>query len=254
MIFLKSREEIDIIRAANIIVAEVHQLLREAVKPGVSTSELDAIAEMGARERGAKPAFKGYTVGRNVFPASLCSSVNEQVVHGIPSPDCVLKDGDIVGLDFGVVYRGYYGDAAVTLPVGDSVAGDARRLMRVTEEALYAGIDAARVGNRMGDLSARVQATAEEAGYSIVREFVGHGVGRQLHEEPQVPNFGTPNRGIPLQEGMVLAIEPMVNMGGPDVRIIEDGWTAVTTDGSLSAHFEHSIAITANGPYILSKI
>jgi methionyl aminopeptidase len=254
MIFLKSREEIDIIRAANVIVAEVHQLLREAVKPGVSTSELDAIAEAGARERGAKPAFKGYAVGRHVFPASLCSSVNDQVVHGIPSADCVLRDGDIVGLDFGVVYQGYYGDAAVTLPVGVTVRDDARRLMKVTEEALYAGIDAARVGNRMGDLSARVQATAEEAGYSIVREFVGHGVGRQLHEEPQVPNFGIPKRGIPLQEGMVLAIEPMVNMGGPEVHIIEDGWTAVTTDGSLSAHFEHSIAITANGPYILSKI
>jgi methionyl aminopeptidase len=253
MIFLKSREEIEIIRAANVIVAEVHEMLKEAVKPGVTTAELDAIAEEGARKRGAKPAFKGYAVGRNVFPASLCSSVNDQVVHGIPSPACVLKEGDIIGLDFGVLYKGYYGDAAVTLPVG-AVGDDARRLMRVTEEALYAGIAAARVGNRIGDVSASVQTTAERAGYSVVRDFVGHGVGRQLHEEPQVPNFGSPNRGIPLQEGMVLAIEPMVNQGGPGVRIIEDGWTAVTVDGSLSAHFEHSIAITGNGPYILSKL
>jgi methionyl aminopeptidase len=253
MIFLKSREEIEIIRAANVIVAEVHELLKEALKPGVTTAELDAIAEEEARKRGAKPAFKGYAVGRNVFPASLCSSINDQVVHGIPSPACILREGDIIGLDFGVLYKGYYGDAAVTLPVG-AVPEEARRLMRVTEEALYAGIAAARVGNRMGDVSSSVQTTAEGAGYSVVRDFVGHGVGRQLHEEPQVPNFGSPNRGIPLQEGMVLAIEPMVNQGGPGVRIIDDGWTAVTVDGSLSAHFEHSIAITGNGPYILSKL
>jgi methionyl aminopeptidase len=243
MIFLKSPEEIEIIRAANRIVAEVHAALREVVRPGVSTAELDAVAESEARRRGAKPAFKGYRVGGNVFPASLCISVNEEVVHGIPSADRVLKDGDIVGLDFGVIYRGYYGDAAVTLAVGQ-VTEAARRLMEATERALYAGIEEARVGNRIGDVSASVQRTAESAGYSIVREFVGHGVGRHLHEEPQVPNFGTANRGIPLQEGMVLAIEPMVNAGR----------TAVTADGSLSAHFEHSIAITRNGPYILSTL
>ncbi len=253
MIFLKSPEEIEIIRAANRIVVEVHADLRAAVRPGVSTAELDAVAEEGARRRGARPAFKGYRVGRNVFPASLCVSLNDEVVHGIPSSRRVLADGDIVGLDFGVLYQGYNGDAAVTLAVG-RVPESTRRLMQVTQEALYAAIDAARVGNRIGDVSASVQSTAEAAGFSVVRDFVGHGVGRNLHEEPQVPNFGTAGRGIALQEGMVLAIEPMVNAGGPEVRLKEDNWTAVTMDGSLSAHFEHSIAITKNGPYILSAL
>lgn len=251
MIFLKSPEEIKIIRAANRIVAEVHTALRRAVRPGVSTAELDAVAEEGARRRGAKPAFKGYRVGANVFPASLCTSVNDQVVHGIPSSDCALKEGDIIGLDFGVLYQGYYGDAAVTLAVGE-VPESARQLMQVTEAALWAGIEAARVGNRVGDVSASVQRTVEAAGFSVVRDFVGHGVGRQLHEEPQVPNFGTPNHGVPLQEGLVLAIEPMVNAGGPEVYVDDDGWTARTSDGSLSAHFEHSIAVGKGGPYILS--
>lgn len=253
MIFLKSAEEIKVIRAANRIVAEVHAALRDAVRPGVSTAELDAVAEEGARRRGAKPAFKGYRVGASVFPASLCASVNDEVVHGIPSPDRVLREGDIIGLDFGVLYQGYYGDAAITLAVGE-VSESTRRLMRVTEAALHAGIDAARVGNRIGDVSASVQGTVEAAGFSVVREFVGHGVGRQLHEEPQVPNFGVANRGVPLQEGMVLAIEPMVNAGGPEVYLAEDGWTARTADGSLSAHFEHSIAISKSGPYILSLL
>jgi methionyl aminopeptidase len=253
MIFLKSPEEIRIMHAANRIVAEVHAELREVVQPGVSTADLDAVAEEGARRRGARPAFKGYRVGGNVFPASLCVSVNDEVVHGIPSSKRILNDGDIVGLDFGVVYQGYYGDAAVTLAVG-RVPESTQRLMRVTEEALYAAIDAARVGNRIGDVSARVQGAAEAAGFSVVRDFVGHGVGRSLHEEPQVPNFGTAGRGILLQEGMVLAIEPMVNAGGPEVCLKEDGWTAITVDGSLSAHFEHSIAITRNGPYILSAL
>jgi methionyl aminopeptidase len=253
VIFLKSPQEMKIIRAANRIVAEVHAMLRELVRPGVSTADLDAAAEEGARKRGAKPAFKGYRVGRNVFPASLCTSINDQVVHGIPSARSVLKEGDIIGLDFGVVYQGYYGDAAVTLPVGE-VAASAHHLMEVTAAALRAGIEAARVGNRIGDISASVQGTAEAAGYSIVRDFVGHGVGRQLHEEPQVPNFGTPKRGIPLQEGMVLAIEPMVNAGAAAVYVADDGWTALTADGSLSAHFEHSIAITKDGPYILSTL
>ena len=253
MIFLKSREEIEIIRAANRIVAEVHAAVREAVRPGVSTAELDAIAEEGALRRGAKPAFKGYRVGSSVFPASLCTSVNEEVVHGIPSSGRILREGDIIGLDFGVVYRGYYGDAAVTVAVG-VVPEATRRLMEVTNEALHAGIEAARVGNRIGDVSASVQRVAEAAGFSVVRDFVGHGVGRNLHEEPQVPNYGPPSRGVPLQEGMVLAIEPMVNAGGPEVYLKDDGWTAVTADGSLSAHFEHSIAVTRNGPYILSTL
>jgi methionyl aminopeptidase len=188
-----------------------------------------------------------------VFPASLCTSVNEEVVHGIPSARRVLKEGDIIGLDFGVVYRGYYGDAALTVAVGGVPEGT-RRLMAVTEQALHAGIEAARVGNRIGDVSASVQRVAEGAGFSVVRDFVGHGVGRSLHEEPQVPNYGSPSRGIPLQEGMVLAIEPMVNAGGPEVYLKDDGWTAVTADGSLSAHYEHSIAITKDGPYILSTL
>jgi methionyl aminopeptidase len=253
MIFLKSPEEVEAIRSANLIVAEVHKALKEAVQPGVTTADLDCIAEEGARRRGATPAFKGYSVGQKVFPASLCSSVNNEVVHGIPSARRVLKEGDIVSLDFGVLYQGYYGDAAVTVAVG-RVAEETRRLMQVTEEALYAAIEVARVGNRVGHLSAMVQMVAERAGFSVVREFVGHGVGRHLHEEPQVPNFGTPDSGVPLQEGMVLAIEPMVNAGAPDVYVTDDGWTAVTADGSLSAHFEHSIAITKNGPYILSQL
>jgi methionyl aminopeptidase len=253
MIFLKSPAEIEALRAANVIVAEVHSALKEAVGPGVTTAALDAIAEEVTRKHGAVPAFKGYRVGQKIFPASLCASVNEQVVHGIPSPQRVLQEGDIIGLDFGVLYGGYYGDAAVTLAVGE-VPETAQRLMRVTEDALYAGIEAARVGNHLGDVSASIQGTVEGGGFSVVREFVGHGVGRHLHEEPQVPNFGSPHSGVPLQDGMVLAIEPMANAGGPDVFVAHDGWTAVTADGSLSAHFEHSIAITKNGPYILSRI
>lgn len=253
MIFLKSPDEVKAIRSANLIVAEVHEALKEAVQPGITTADLNQIAEEGARRRGATPAFKGYSVGRRVFPASLCSSVNHEVVHGIPSSLRVLAEGDIVSLDFGVLYRGYYGDAAVTVAVGN-VAEETRRLIEVTEESLYAAIDVACVGNRIGHLSAAVQSTAEQAGFSVVREFVGHGVGRHLHEEPQVPNFGSPDSGVPLQEGMVLAIEPMINAGGPDVYVTDDGWTAVTADGSLSAHFEHSIAITKNGPYILSRL
>jgi len=253
MIFLKSPEEVQAIRRANLIVAEVHEALKEAVEPGVTTADLNAMAEECARRRGATPAFKGYSVGQKVFPAALCSSVNNEVVHGIPSARRVLKEGDIVSLDFGVLYQGYYGDAAVTVPVGE-VTEPTRRLLEVTEEALYAAIQEARVGNRIGDVAAMIQTTAERAGFSVVREFVGHGVGRYLHEEPQVPNFGIRSSGIPLQEGMVLAIEPMVNAGGPDVYVTDDGWTAVTADGSLSAHFEHSIAITKNGPYILSQL
>ena len=238
-------------RAANVIVAEILAELRARVAPGVSTMELDALAEELTLKKGAKPAFKGYTVGGRVFPASVCISINDEVVHGIPSMRRVLQTGDIVGLDFGVCYRGYFGDSAMTVPVG-RVSPEAERLMEVTRAALDAGIEAARAGGHVADISAAVQDTAEGAGYSLVREFVGHGIGRSLHEDPQVPNYRTGARGVRLQEGLVLAIEPMVNAGRPDVFVKEDGWTAATRDGRLSAHFEHSVAVTANGPYILS--
>jgi methionyl aminopeptidase len=251
MILLKSRDEIEHMRAANVIVAEILAELRARVAPGVSTAELDALAEELTRTKGASPAFKGYTVGGRVFPASVCISINDEVVHGIPSTRRVLQAGDIVGLDFGVCYRGYFGDSAMTVPVG-RVSPEAERLMEVTRAALAAGIEAARAGGHVADISAAVQDTAEEAGYSLVREFVGHGIGRSLHEDPQVPNYRTGARGVRLQEGLVIAIEPMVNAGRPDVFVKEDGWTAATRDGRLSAHFEHSVAVTANGPYILS--
>jgi methionyl aminopeptidase len=192
-------------------------------------------------------------VGDRVFPASVCISINDEVVHGVPSDGRLLREGDIVGLDFGVVYQGYVGDSARTVPVG-KVGVEAERLMAVTEQALWAGIDQARPGNRIGDVSAAIQERIEEDGFSVVREFVGHGIGRRLHEEPQVPNYGVRNRGLRLREGMVLAIEPMVNAGVPGVRIKDDGWTAVTEDGLLSAHFEHSVAITERGPYVLSRL
>jgi methionyl aminopeptidase len=253
VIVLKAPEEIEIMRRANIIVAEVLAALKAAVKPGATTGELDAIAEELTRKKGALPAFKGYTVAGRVYPASLCVSINDEVVHGIPSPSRVLREGDIVGLDFGVCYKGYYGDAAETVPVG-GVTPAAEELMRATRDALAAGIEAVRPGARMGDVSAAIQDHAESRRYSVVRDFVGHGIGKRLHEEPQVPNFGTRDRGIRLREGMVLAIEPMLNMGGPEVEVKEDGWTAVTSDGSLSAHFEHSVAITESGPYVLSRL
>lgn len=252
MIVLKSRDEIEIMRRANLIVAEVLAALKEATRPGATTGELDRIAEDITLQRGALPAFKGYAVGDRVFPSSVCASVNEEVVHGIPSDGRVLQEGDIVGLDFGVHYQGYYGDAAVTLPVGQ-VDAESERLLRVTREALWAGLREARPGNRLGDISAAVQEVVERNGFSVVRDFVGHGIGKRLHEEPQVPNFGVRNRGVRLREGMVLAIEPMVNAGGPEVAVKEDGWTAVTRDGSRSAHFEHSVAIMDKGPYVLSQ-
>lgn len=248
MVILKQPDEIDKARASSRIVAEVLSVLRERIKPGVTTRELDKIAEGVTEKRGAKPAFKGY----RGYPYSLCASVNEEVVHGMPSGR-VLKEGDIVGLDFGVYYQGFYGDAAVTLPVG-RVSEEAARLMRVTEQSLYAAIDQASSGNRLGDISAAVQETAESAGYSVVRDFVGHGIGRNMHEDPQIPNFGKKGRGIELQTGMILAIEPMVNAGRYRVKILPDGWTVITEDGSLSAHFEHSVAITDNGPEILSRL
>jgi methionyl aminopeptidase len=253
MIMLKGPEEIEIMRAANVIVAEVLAELRAAVRPGITTGELDRIAEELTRRKGATPAFKGYNVAGRVFPASLCASINDEVVHGIPSGTRTLREGDIIGLDFGVIYKGYYGDAAVTVGIG-AVSEQAEELMRTTREALEAGIDAARPGGRLGDVSAAIQTHAEGRQFSVVRDFVGHGIGKRLHEDPQVPNFGQADRGIRLREGMVLAIEPMLNAGGPEVELKEDGWTAVTSDGSLSAHFEHSVAIVDRGPYVLSAL
>ncbi|HNZ09978.1 MAG: Methionine aminopeptidase 1 [Deltaproteobacteria bacterium ADurb.Bin151] len=248
MVVLKHADEIEKARASNRIVAEVLSVLREKVKPGLTTMELDKIAESITEKRGAKPAFKGY----RGYPFSLCTSVNEEVVHGMPS-NRVLMEGDIIGLDFGVYYQGLYGDSAVTLPVG-RVDDQATRLMQVTEQSLYMAINQACAGNRLGDISATVQETAESSGYSVVRDFVGHGIGKSLHEDPQIPNFGKKGRGIELKRGMILAIEPMINAGKYRVKILSDGWTVVTADGSLSAHFEHSVAITDNGPEILSKL
>ena len=239
-------------RRANVIVAEVLHALKDKVAPGVTTLELDALAEDLTLGKKAVPAFKGYSVAGRVFPRCLCVSVNEEIVHGIPSHRA-LREGDIVGLDYGVIFEGFYGDSAVTVGVG-KVSEEAKRLMEVTERALYRGIDQLYAGRRLGDLGFAVQQTAESAGYSVVRAFVGHGIGKKLHEEPPVPNYGEPDRGMRLKEGMVLAIEPMVNAGGHEVEIKEDGWTAVTKDGSLAAHFEHSVAITKEGPFILSRL
>ncbi len=251
MIVLRSRQEIELIRSACRIVAEVLSRLSEVVAPGVSTAELDRLAEQWTRELGAVPAFKGYAVGGRVYPASLCVSINEEVVHGMPSPKRILAEGDIVGLDFGAVYKGYYGDAAVTLAVG-KVSQSAERLMRVTRESLFRGIENTRVGNRIRDISAAIQSHAEAHGYGVVRDFVGHGIGQRLHEEPQVPNYVTAGQNPRLKEGMVLAIEPMICEGTHEVEVLQDGWTAVTRDRRLAAHFEHSVAVTANGPEILT--
>ncbi len=252
MIFLKSRAEIETMRRASAIVAEVLEALKEMVQPGVTTLELDEVAERLTYEKGATPAFKGYAVAGKVFRHSLCTSVNEEIVHGIPS-DRILKDGDILGMDFGVVYEGFYGDSAVTVGLG-RVSAEAERLMRVTETALNEGIEMLREGNRLGDLGSTIQGIAERSGYSVVREFVGHGIGKRLHEEPPVPNYGDAGKGCRLRAGMVLAVEPMVNAGKKEIRILDDGWTAVTRDRSLAAHFEHSIAVTEDGPYVLSRL
>src|SRR5580765_3876549 len=252
MISLKSAREIEIMRRANIIVAEVLQALKERVAPGVTTLDLDAVAAELTLKKKAIPAFKGYNVAGRVYPRCLCASINDEIVHGIPSHRA-LSEGDIVGLDYGVIYEGFYGDSAITVGVG-RVSDVAKKMMEVTELALYKGIDQLHEGKRLGDLGAIVQETAESAGYSVVRAFVGHGIGKKLHEEPPVPNYGEPDRGLRLKEGMVLAIEPMVNAGGHEVEIKDDGWTAVTKDGSLAAHFEHSVAITKDGPYILSQL
>jgi len=248
MIFLKAPWEIEKMRRSNAVVAEILAALREAIKPGVSTLELNILAEELCAKKGAKPAFKGY----RGYPFSLCVSVNEVVVHGLPSKR-KLKEGDIVSLDFGALVDGYYGDAAITVPVG-KISERAKRLLRVTEEALYKGIEQAIAGHHLYDISAAIQRHAEVHGYAVVRQFVGHGIGRALHEDPQVPNFGKPGRGVKLKAGMVLAIEPMINEGTYEVEILADGWTAVTKDRKLSAHFEHTVAITKNGPEILSKV
>ncbi len=253
MITLKRPHEIALMRQANRIVAEILDQLIAAAKPGVSSLELDRLAEELTLMKGARPAFKGYKPHAVEYRHSLCVSINNEIVHGIPSAKRRLKEGDIVGLDFGVCYEGYFGDAARTIGIG-TVSESARRLMRVTRDALYAGIEQARVGNRISDIARAIQTTAESAGYSVVTDFAGHGIGRKLHEEPQVPNYFRPGMPNPrLQEGMVLAIEPMVNEGVADLEILADGWTAVTADGKLSAHFEHSIAITNAGPEILSE-
>jgi methionyl aminopeptidase len=249
VILIKSAEELALIRQACHIVAQALEALRAAVAPGVSTKELEAVAEEHIRRKGATPAFKGY----RGYPASICTSVNDQVVHGIPAEGVRLKEGDIVSIDLGACYRGYYGDAAVTLPVG-RISPQAQRLLRVTQEALELALQEATEGRRVGDISWAIQSHVEKEGFSVVRAFVGHGVGRYLHEEPQVPNFGPPGRGPRLRAGMTLAIEPMVNAGHWGVRILQDGWTAVTADGTLSAHFEHTVLIRKDGPEVLTKL
>jgi methionyl aminopeptidase len=245
---LKSPAEIEIMREAGRIVFEILEELEKAVAPGVSTWELDQLSERLIYQKGAQPAFKGY----QKFPCCLCSSINEEVVHGIPSRKRVLKEGDLLKLDFGVKYKGYFGDSARTVAVG-KISEDARKLMDATRESLYKGIEAMRVGNRIGDIGHAVQQHVEARGFSVVRDFVGHGIGKKLHEAPQVPNYGEPDSGMRLRAGMVLALEPMVNVGTFKVEVLSDDWTAVTLDRKLSAHFEHTIVITEQGPEILTR-
>lgn len=246
---LKSPAEIEIMGEANRLVAGTLAMLQERIKPGVTTAQLDTWAEEYARDRGGVPAFKGY----RGFPGSLCVSLNEQVVHGIPSRKVTVREGDIVSIDFGVKWRGFFGDAAITVPVG-VVAPRVTELLRVTREALQRAIEQVRVGNRVNDLSRAVQDFVEEAGFSVVRQFVGHGIGSQLHEAPEIPNYVRSNGSPRLVAGMVLAIEPMVNLGTGDVKVLPDGWTVVTADRQYSAHFEHSVAVTDNGPLVLSSL
>jgi methionyl aminopeptidase len=246
MIVIKSESEIEIMRKSGRITGSLLNKLRKILRPGVTTKELDKFAEDFIRKRGAVPAFKGY----GGYPASLCASINEEVVHGIPSKRR-LKDGDIIGLDTGAIYKGYYSDAAITVPVG-KITEEKKRLIRITEEAFYRGIEKARPGNRLSDISSAIQKYVEKNGFSIVREFCGHGVGRMLHEDPQIPNYGEPNRGPRLKPGMTFAIEPMVNAGTYRVKILSNGWTAVTADGRPSSHFENTIVITDERPEILT--
>ena len=248
MIICKSPAEIEKLRRSARLVREILHEARDRAQPGVSTLELESFAEKRLTQAGAKPAFKGY----RGYPCCLCTSVNEEIMHGIPS-DRRLKEGDILGLDLGVVLDGFYGDSAITVPVGD-IPAPAQKLLQVSEDALELGIAEARLGNRIGDISATVQQHVEKNGFSVVREFVGHGIGRALHEEPQIPNYGQPGHGPALKEGMVLAIETMVNSGRAELRILEDHWTAVTADGKNAAHFEHMVAVTHNGPDVLTRI
>lgn len=247
-VVLKSSQEIEKMRRAGKVVREVLELVRSKVRPGATTFDLEKAAEARVRELGLKAAFKGY----HGYPCVLCTSVNSEVVHGIPSPKRMLKEGDIVSVDFGVVVDGYYGDAAITIPVG-KIDEKAERLLKATEESLKAGIAVVRPGATLGDVGAAVQGVVEGQGFSVVRDFVGHGIGVAMHEDPQVPNFGEAGQGMKLKAGMVIAIEPMVNAGKPEVRVLDDGWTAVASDGSISAHFEHTVAVTATGSMVLTE-
>ena len=247
MIVLKTGRELSIMREACKISARALKLIGEAIEPGVTTAELDRIAEKFIRSCGATPNFKGY----NGYPATACISINNEVIHGIPTAKRKIQNGDIVSVDLGALFEGYHGDNAATFACGD-ISEEAKRLMDTTRESLYEGIKMARAGGRIGDISSAIQSYVEARGYSVVRDFVGHGVGTSLHEAPEVPNFGTAGRGVRLMPGMTLAIEPMINIGKPQVKIMPDGWTVLTQDGSLSAHFEHTIAITADGPQIMT--
>lgn len=249
MVTRKSNREIELMRVAGRIVAMAHAAVKKAIKPGVTTKQLDDLVEKVIRDEGAIPSFKNYSG----YPASACVSINEEVVHGIPSPKRVLKSGDIVSVDIGAIHKGYHGDSAWTYACGE-ISEEAKRLLEGTEASLFAGLEYAKAGNRLSDISHHIQKTAERMGYSVVREFVGHGVGKQLHEDPQIPNYGLPHRGILLKAGMTLAIEPMINIGNKEVKVLSDGWTTITRDKSLSAHFEHSILITKDGYEILTKL
>ncbi len=250
MIQLKSARELELMAQGGKILAATIETLRAAVRPGISTAELDTTAEEFIRSHeGAVPAFKGLYG----FPGSICASLNNEIVHGIPSPKRVLKDGDIISLDVGVGYKGYFTDSATTVAVG-TISPEAHRLLDVTQRALAAGIDAAVLGNHIGDIGAAVQGVVEESGFTVVRDLVGHGIGVEFHEEPQVPNYGKPKRRERLSAGLTVAIEPMVNVGGPATKTLADRWTIVTLDGSLSAHFEHTVAITENGPRVLTRL
>ncbi|QJA09888.1 type I methionyl aminopeptidase [Romboutsia sp. CE17] len=248
MIVIKSKKEIELMREAGKIVAETHELLKEAITPGISTLELDKIAEENIRKYNAIPSFKGY----GGFPGSICASINEQVVHGIPG-DQIVKEGDIISIDIGAYYKGYHADAAKTHGVG-IISEEDRKLIEVTKESFYEGIKFAKLGYRLSDISHSIQAHVEKHGFSVVRDLVGHGVGTELHEDPQVPNYGPPGKGPRLREGMVIAIEPMINIGSYYVKTLSDGWTIVTIDGKKSAHYEHTIAITEDEPLILTKL
>jgi methionyl aminopeptidase len=247
-VVLKSQQEIEKMRRAGRVVRETLELVRSLVKPGVTTLDLEKAAEAKIVGMGGKPAFKGY----HGYPCVLCTSVNSEVVHGIPSQRRVLKEGDIVSVDCGAFVDGYCGDSAITVPVGEKIDPKTARLVEVTEKSLHAGIAVVKPGATLGDVGAAVQAVVEAAGFSVVRDFVGHGIGQAMHEDPQVPNFGSAGRGMKLKAGMVIAIEPMVNAGDADVVVLNDGWTAVTTDGSMSAHFEHTVAVTPTGARILT--